>query len=604
MITFIKERTTSVHSSKTFRTVGLLAGASVWLSAGLAQATPSAPASPKVPGETVDDTSMTVVWSKPSSYSSISQYRVYNAATGGTAYTCSNSGTTNSGNGPTGKPNLWCHITGRTANTAYTFYVRAYDGSESASAATASVTTKVAPPIKYVDAYATSGSGSPQTAGVQNAINAACNGSTAGRVVIKSGESFVSANLNIPNNCTFQIDGTLSADTTAANYTFDNNRFAFYGTGGSYGTVHYPTNYRGLLNACGGASTTCTASNIRIVGSGTVSGGPGPSSDSALSQLGYNQAHASGKTDSARADLLNLKNVTGLYLRGIHFMDAPAHVIFIARSTNVSVEQINSTSYHGAASSYHNGDGIDLATSTNANIYGSSFDDGDDCINLNAGSNAPGVAEARSDGSSSGPIHIFDNTTLHGHGGVVFGSFTAAWIQYVTAEDNYHNGTDVGLRFKTGTNRGGGAQSVTVRDTKLNNIISTGIEVTGSYKDSTGYAGPSTNPIGHFKNITISNIFSNGNTGVKSGAYAIKIDGNEGTTNCDAGNCRHLNLAFSNIDIRGSGGKGISVYQVSSSTWNNVKATTDGSAAVGTFYYQPGSFGNTFTSCTPAPTAK
>src|SRR5262249_14922021 len=114
MNTFIKERTTSVHSPKTNRTLGaLLAGGFTLLTAGLAQATPSAPASPKVPGESVDDTSMTVVWSKPSSYSTITQYRVYNASTGGTAYTCSNSGTTNSGNGPTGKPNLWCHITGR-----------------------------------------------------------------------------------------------------------------------------------------------------------------------------------------------------------------------------------------------------------------------------------------------------------------------------------------------------------------------------------------------------------------------------------------------------------------------------------------------------------
>src|SRR4029077_12262831 len=164
---------------------------------------------------------------------------------------------------------------------------------------------------------------------------------------------------------------------------------------GSFGTVHYPTNYRGLLNVCGGASTTCTGSNIRIVGSGTVSGGAGPSSDSALSVLGYNLAHASGRSDSARSDLVNFKGVTGLYLRGIHFMDAADHVIFIAKSTNVSVEQVNSNSQHGAASSYPNGDGIDLATSTNANIYGSSFDDGDDCINLNAGSNAPGAAEAK-----------------------------------------------------------------------------------------------------------------------------------------------------------------------------------------------------------------
>ena len=40
----------------------------------------------------------------------------------------------------------------------------------------------------------------------------------------------------------------------------------------------------------------------------------------------------------------------------------------------------------------------------------------------------------------------------------------------------------------------------------------------------------------------------------------------------------------------------ISVYQVSNSTFTNVTATT------GNFFIEPGSFGDTFTSCVPTPT--
>jgi exo-poly-alpha-galacturonosidase len=320
--------------------------------------------------------------------------------------------------------------------------------------------------------------------------------------------------------------------------------------------------------------------NLRLTGSGNVNGGPWVSGN--LTTLGTNMASAHG--DSSRADLVNLNSVTGLYMRGLHFQDPPMHVIFVSRSTNVSVEGITSNSYRGCDSCIHNGDGIDLATSTGGYIFGSSFDDGDDCINLNAGTNLPGVTENRPDQT----IRIFDNTTLHGHGGVVFGSLTAAWIKNILAEDNYHNGTDVGLRFKTGTNRGGGAggtssmsDGVTLRDIKLNNIKQTGIEMTGSYPDSTGFASAG---VGFFRWITITNVTGS----IASGAYAIKISGNPSP--------RHTNLTFNTVNITGSSGQGISVYQVSNSTFTNVTASS------GNFFIEPGSWGDTFTSCSPTPT--
>lgn len=53
---------------------------------------------------------------------------------------------------------------------------------------------------------------------------------------------------------------------------------------------------------------------------------------------------------------------------------------------------------------------------------------------------------------------------------------------------------------------------------------------------------------------------------------------------------KHVNLTG------GSSSKGISVYQVSNSTFTNVTATT------GNFFIEPGSWGDTFTSCVPTPT--
>ena len=569
-----KEKATTMRFHRVPRTLGMLAGATYCLVGGLAQASNSdPPISPTILAESVDDSSMTVIWQKPTNYSSVTSYKVYNS---------SGTNVCTAGTNPNGGPNLYCHVTGLAANTSESLSVASEEsGGESSRVSAGSATTKAAMTNVYVDTYASQNSDSTTTtANIQSAITHACNGSTSGRVVIKSGESFISGALNMPNNCTFEIDGTLTASTNASQFQYGNNRFPLYGTGGNYGSVHYPTNYNGLINVCGSGSTSCTGSNVRLVGSGTVSGGQYQSGS--LTQLANNMVSAKG-SDSARGDLINFQGVSGLYIRGLTFNNPPEHVIFVSRGTNVSVESISSNSYQGSDSSLHNGDGIDLATTTSAHVYGSSFNTGDDCINLNAGSNLPGVTEGRPDGSSSSNnLRIFDNTTSHGHGGVVHGSFTAAWIQNVLIEDNYFNGTDIGLRFKTGTNRGGGARYVTARDNKISNIKSAGIEMVGSYPDSTGMASGGQ---GSFNNITIKNLTGS----VKSGAYSIHVTGNSSP--------RHTSFTFSNINITGSGSKGISIYQTSSSSFTNV------TTASGSWVYDKTSTGMTFSACSPTPTA-
>src|SRR6185295_12669618 len=299
------------------------------------------------------------------------------------------------------------------------------------------------------------------------------------------------------------------------------------------------------------------------------------------STTGINMRSAQANVDTARADLVSITGSTGVYISKLKFTLPAMHMLFIGKSSNITIANINANSWPSASSKgIHNGDGVDLYSSTNAYIFGSTFDNGDDCINTNAGTNAPGVY----DNKPIQNLHVFNNYTLHGYGGVVFGSFTAGWMKQVWIDENFFNGTDIGLRFKTGTNRGGGADGIYATDNKVNAIKSAAIEVMGSYPDATGMA---TGGTGCFKNVTVTNLTGS----VASGAYAVNMAGNSSP--------KHTGWTLKNVNITGSGGKGVSILQTTSSTFNNV------TAASGSFVYESASLSaSAFTSCSPTPTAK
>lgn len=559
-----------------------LAVSMVALAIGMISATAQAAVNPPinvvVPPLAFEDTHIMVSWQKPTTATGIVGYNVYvNGTKKGSVSTITwASGMTNS--------QLYYDATGLTANTSYTIKVRSYDSSGAESADSTSVTqvTTATPAIVYVHTYA-SQSGT-QTSQVQAAINACA---TNGKVVISSGETFTSGALYLKGNCTYQIDGTLKGSDAAADYAWGNNRFPMYGTGGSYGTVKYPTNYKSLLNTCQTSNNACTGvNNIRLVGAGTVAGASGSASDSAnsgyyLSTLGINERTAQGSVDTARGDLVSITGSTGVYISKLKFTLPAMHMLFVARGSNVTIANINANSWpSGSSKGIHNGDGVDLVSTTNAYIFGSTFDNGDDCINTNAGTNAPGVY----DNKPIQNLHVFNNYTLHGHGGVVFGSFTAGWMKQVWVDENFFNGTDIGLRFKTGTNRGGGADGIIATDNKMSGVKSAGVEVMGSYPDSTGMGSGG---VGYFKNITVTNLTGS----VASGGYAINIAGNSSPKN--------TGFTFKNVNITGSGGKGVSILQTTASTFNNV------TAASGSFVYESASLSSSaFTSCSPTPTGK
>ncbi len=484
------------------------------LSGGGPSGGPKAPQNLTVPPLAFEDTHITVVWEKPLTGTAAS-YAIYvdGKRTGSVAKIVYPSGDSNQ--------QLFFDITGLTAGTPYTIAVRSLDASglelgesnlvvQSTTSSPATVAITAAP-------YNAPNDGSTNaTAAIQSAINACAVG---GKVLFPAGGRYLSGSLYLKSDCTYQIDGVLVASGKAADYQAGNNRFPAYGTGGKFGTVKYPDNHKALLNTCGSPSTPdngCTSvRNIRITGSGSIEGNSG-------------LAAAEGGGD-ARGDLVSLTGVNGLYVARLTFSKSSEHMLFVARSSNITIATVNVQS-----AGISNADGIDLSTSyadaltdtgpvgllpTNAYIFGSTWNNGDDCINLNAGSGAPGVAA----GTPLDRIHIFNNDTLAGHGGVVYGSFTAAGLKNTWSVENTFNGTNIGFRFKTATGHGGGSATLGPNDVGFigqDNRANTSVclEVTNQYGDSTGLPAAG---VGTFHDILLSNYTCSGAFNLDTGTNVV-----------------------------------------------------------------------------------
>jgi exo-poly-alpha-galacturonosidase len=499
-----------------------------------------------VPPMAYDDSSITVIWGKPSDYSNVVSYNVYqnNSLAGNTK-------------------NLFYNITGLEPNSPYSLTVKAVGEGGAESVSSNKVMQQTAPVMKVfnVTDYGAVGDGKTlNTGAIQKAIDECTPG---GKVLIPSG-TFVSGALFLKSNITLQIDGTLRGSDDANDYPLTSKRFPYYLSG---------NNYMGLINAY--TEKYGSLSNVRICGSGNVCGGSWAGGNAIDTVLGINERNASGGNDSARGDMIVIKGVNNFYIGGLTFTNPAMHTIFITYSKNITANSINVSTFD-----IHNADGINICTSDTAYVFNSTFDTGDDCINLNAGVGADGVKENYPDNN----IRIFNCTTKRGHGGVVFGSFTAAWIQNVLVEDCNFDGTDIGLRFKTNQSNGGGARNVICRDIIIKNIAKDAAIFLDSTYAHTPSKYPSAGP-GQFKDITVKNI-----TCINLKKYGIYVNGLAGTP--------HTNLSLSNVSIDGGTAGGAYINYCTNSTFDTINITN--STPPWTIDANSTS-GLTFKNCSPSP---
>ena len=487
--------------------------ADAWLGCGLLipgdcpAATPAAsdansPQNLMVPPMGWDDTQIILIWNKPVNYSQVTDYRVYQ---NGTALGLS-------GRFDTTRAKLYYIVTGLTPNTIYTFTVRSVlsGTGESDNSNICIKTTTATPTVLNIanPPYNASNDGiTKNTAAIQQAINDC----PAGGVVYvpAGGTGYLTGGIYLKSNMTLKVDGTLigAEGSEATDYLQTSLRVPYYAGG---------NNFMGLVNAYNNYTDPTSAGkpyilqNIRICGSGTISGDihdPGIGKH-VHTHVGTNEWLILGGDDVADAhigDMITIKGVTNFYIGGwgsgtLTLQRPPEHTMFVSYCNGVTLNALNVTTYD-----LHNADGIDLATSDTAYIFNSTFDTGDDCINMNAGQGQEGVDE----NVPVQNVRVFDCSTNHGHGGYVIGSFTAAWVQDSLVEDCFFKNTDVsngiGIRMKASPESGGGARRITCRDIRISGPSQQGILLNNSYTPSAGYtsAGPGQFSYNTFKNISV-----------------------------------------------------------------------------------------------------
>lgn len=516
-----------------------------------------------------DNNSVTLAWEKPSNYNNISDYKVYvNGVLSGSANNNSasparkfiNNFYSDTSNSSAKNINMHNYIaTGLTANTSYSFVVKAVDASGNVISTSSAITqsTDQTPTVYNVTSYGAAGNGSTlDTAAIQAAINACPSG---GEVLLPAGETFKSGALWLKDNMIFRVDGTLLGSGNASDYI------------SSAHPVSTGSKNNALINAKGSSSSQ----SLKIVGTGTINGNGWklgtPEAETGFMQattvntistvqangvlaasqynLGLSEKLSSVSAYSTRSNLISLSNISNVYLGdGLTIENPSQQTIGSNNCPNMVINGLLDESY-----GCNNGDGIDF-NSQGLIVMNSVFDTGDDDVNFAAGRGA--VAEKNPPVSN---IWIFNNYFGHGHGAVVAGSYTASQIENILAEDNVMNGTGSGLRCKSAKGIGGGAQNIYFRDSALSNITDGEGQpfiFTSAYSNSTAtgsYTPASDLPI--FKHIYVSNCTVN-----KAKSYGIFVAGLNGG--------EHTDIHFNNVSL--SNTLGASLTYMTNSTFTNV----------------------------------
>ncbi|WP_203919403.1 fibronectin type III domain-containing protein [Rugosimonospora africana] len=455
---------------------------------------PAAPTGVRVPALAYDESSVTLVWEKPRDHAGIVDYRVYlNGRRLGLASDASTS---------PAKPYLdrfyadpanaaqvravmdTFTATGLAPHTRYRFTVRSVDsaGRESADSAPVTQSTTPAPRVFDVTDYGAVGDGTTvDTAAIQRAIDACTPG---GKVLIPAGV-FKSGAIWLHSDMTLQVaaGATLLGSDTPADYPYNYLLYDYSTDPRFYSLINAHTYDYGSLR------------DIRVVGPGTIDGngwkqaGPDPdgfpvalpSSSStvgtngilAKAQVAAAAALGSASTYATRSNLITMRGVTNVYYGGFTAVNPAQHTLVNLHSDNVTVNGVRLLT-----EGVNNADGVEFTHGNGLTVINNVFDTGDDDMNF-----AAGLGAAAPNDPPTRNAWIADNYFRKGHGAVVLGSHTGAWIEDIVAEDNVIDGTDVGLRMKTDPNNGGGGRDVLFRDNAIRSVTAQAFIFTSAYSD-------------------------------------------------------------------------------------------------------------------------
>lgn len=572
----------------------------------------AAPQNVQVPTLAYDENSIVLVWEKPEQYSEIKDYHVYmnGQRIGGT--------NDNHDSHSPAKPYMdnfyqnmdtedWhtkigLHnftVTGLAPQTEYRFTVRAVyaDGQESVDSETVLQKTSAQPQLLSVKDFGARGDGvALDTAAIQSAIDdctlerypQGC------KVQLPEG-TYKSGALFLHSDMTFEIaeNSLLLGSADAADYPLAQGYFLY-----PYNNPQLPKRPPSLINVLEaddhGSTHAGTFKNIRIVGKGTIDGNGWTrgisaggadtitdeignilpqyraskdakvSTDGILAKVQTEAAVAEGMTlaeayKNRRSSLMTLRGVSNLYVGGLTILNPAYHGVMVLEGENVVMNALVHTTFDA-----NNADGIEFGNSQNVMVFNNFFDTGDDCVNFAAGYGA-GVQEFGQKAQSG--AWIFNNYFRNGHGAVVAGSHTGAWIEKIRAEDNVMYLTHVGLRMKSRPYYGGGARDVLFRDNAMAAINEQPFVFTIKYAADVNDSVPASEPA-QFRDVTVKNVTIDGtskkNSIMVDGMTIAEMENAYGFA--FARDAYHQNLNFENVTFKNTKATDISFLRDSQFT--------------------------------------
>lgn len=487
------------------------AGASASKAASKAAPAPNVPTKVYVLPLSIDDHSLVVAWNKPENYKGIVDYQVLlNGKLLGTA-------SANARQYSPAQPYVDKFYASDTKNvhvkvtqhsftvdklkpaTTYKFTVRSVmaDGKLSAAGPVVMARTDRTPKVCDITAQGAVGDGSAlDTVAIQKTIDGCAEGGVVRipKGVFKSGAIFLKSKLTLD----LAEGATLLGSERLEDYPLERG-YKLY----EYSSTQRPPS---LINAYDAKNPHAGAFiNIRITGKGVIDGNgwKRQASDSLSDETGRSlpqyiagnnksvasegilaaaqmeQALKEGLSVQAaysqrRSSLITVRGLSGLYVTGVTLRNPAFHGLMVLESENAVVNGVRVETWD-----VNNGDGVEFGNSQYVTVMNSFFDTGDDCVNFAAGTGEEATSQPQQQFA-----WIFNNYFRRGHGAVVMGSHTGAWITDILAEDNVIQYTWTGLRGKTNNINGGGARRVIYRDNAHRDVQREAFVLTSEYSDS------------------------------------------------------------------------------------------------------------------------